>query len=133
MSAVDNSAALAPVTQLQNALTANSTFAPLHPAILTYPASANVGHAMTDPEGYPAEFTSQDQGGSWNHYWRTLYQEAFRFFTTGNVDQSEPRTCPPWDGSRAPASPLRHAGLSQPLLGIRSQPVRYVAAATLAR
>jgi len=43
-----------------------------------YPASALVPHPMVDP-------TEVSQNMS-NHYWQSLYQETFRFLTTGNVN-----------------------------------------------
>jgi len=51
-----------------------------------YPRSHNVGHALTDPENYRPDYTSPEEGGSWNRYWRSLYQEMFRFYTQGKID-----------------------------------------------
>lgn len=54
-----------------------------------YPAGHNVGHAMTDPENYRGEEAAGSGGNHWNVYWRTLYQEIFRFYTTGKIDQRQ--------------------------------------------
>jgi hypothetical protein len=57
--------------------------APLH-ARVTYPKALHVRHALTDPENYKE---GDPAGPSWNRYWRTLYQESFRFYTTGAMSQ----------------------------------------------
>jgi len=46
----------------------------------TYPVALNVGHAMTDPENY-----LDGAPENWNHYFRQLYQESFRFYLTGQL------------------------------------------------
>lgn len=48
-----------------------------------YPADHHVGHALTDPENYASDATSD--GGGWNRYWRSLYQEMFRFYVHGEI------------------------------------------------
>ncbi len=50
--------------------------------------SHNVGHAITDPENYRGDDANPASGNAWNRYWRTLYQEIFRFYTTGQVSKS---------------------------------------------
>ncbi|MFO0680267.1 MAG: hypothetical protein U0169_27335 [Polyangiaceae bacterium] len=64
--------------KLLGALQSDPRVAALHVAA-NYPANLNVGHALTDPENYTAD--------KWNHFYRTLYQESFRFYTTGTVSQ----------------------------------------------
>lgn len=50
-----------------------------------YDRNHGVGHAMTDPENYRGENPDGSDGNHWNIYWRTLYQETYRFFLTGDV------------------------------------------------
>ena len=69
--------------KLQAAFTSNATIAPLH-ARVSYPRDLHVRHAITDPENYK---DGDPAGPSWNRYWRTLYQESFRFYTTGTMSQ----------------------------------------------
>lgn len=54
-----------------------------------YPASYNIGHAFTDPENYRSDNVSAADGGGWNRHWRTLYQETFRFFITGTINNAQ--------------------------------------------
>lgn len=69
--------------QVNAALASNALVAPLH-ARVTYPRDLHVRHALTDPENYK---DGDPAGPSWNRYWRTLYQESFRFYTTGTMSQ----------------------------------------------
>ena len=76
---------------LHAAFTMEPRVAPMH-VRFAYPKSLHVGHAMTDPENY-VDGPADTRG--WNQYWRTLYQESFRFYTTGtispdNVGQKRP-------------------------------------------
>lgn len=84
----DDSADNQTSTLVHGALTSDARVAALH-ARVTYPASFHVGHAMTDPENY--RDLPPDTAG-WNHYWRTLYQESFRFYTQGAVSETNLRT-----------------------------------------
>jgi alpha-beta hydrolase superfamily lysophospholipase len=68
---------------LQTAFTSDPRVAGLH-ARVTYPKALRVRHAITDPENYK---DGDPAGPSWNRYWRTLYQESFRFYTTGAMNQ----------------------------------------------
>lgn len=69
--------------KLHAAFASNAASAALH-ARVTYPRDLHVRHAITDPENYR---DGDPAGPSWNRYWRTLYQESFRFFTTGKMSQ----------------------------------------------
>lgn len=69
--------------KLQAAFTSNASIGPLH-ARVSYPRDLHVRHAITDPENYK---DGDPAGPSWNRYWRTLYQESFRFYTTGAMSQ----------------------------------------------
>jgi hypothetical protein len=69
--------------QLHATFQMNPSVAPLH-ARVSYPRDLHVRHALTDPENYKE---GDPAGPSWNHYWRTLYQESFRFYTTGSMSQ----------------------------------------------
>jgi alpha-beta hydrolase superfamily lysophospholipase len=66
------------------ALTMDPRVAALHTRV-AYPTSLGVRHAITDPENY--RDASDGRPGSWNRYYRTLYQESFRFYTTGTMSQ----------------------------------------------
>ncbi|MBS2014759.1 MAG: hypothetical protein JST00_17860 [Deltaproteobacteria bacterium] len=66
---------------LHASLVARAPLAPLH-VRLAYPRDLRVRHAITDPENYRE---GDPAGPSWNRYWRTLYQESFRFYTTGTM------------------------------------------------
>jgi len=68
---------------LQTAFTSDPRVAGLH-ARVSYPENLHVRHAITDPENYK---DGDPAGPSWNRYWRTLYQESFRFYTTGVMNQ----------------------------------------------
>lgn len=69
--------------KLQAALTSDPRVADLHVRV-AYPKELHVRHAITDPENYK---DGDPAGPSWNKYWRTLYQESFRFYTTGAMKQ----------------------------------------------
>lgn len=53
-----------------------------------YPAADLVGHALTDPENYPRENEEPGNVEHWNVRWRQLYQESFRFYTTGTISEA---------------------------------------------
>ena len=94
--------------QLQAAFTSDPRIAALH-ARVTYPKTLHVRHAMTDPENYQE---GDPAGPSWNHYWRTLYQESFRFYTTGAMSQEnlvrhDPDRALPKPGCAMPDYPQR--------------------------
>jgi alpha-beta hydrolase superfamily lysophospholipase len=55
---------------------------------VAYPAADKVGHALTDPENYVRENEEPDNAEHWNTRWRQLYQESFRFYTTGAISQA---------------------------------------------
>jgi esterase/lipase len=78
----DDSADNAATATLNAAMTSNAAVAPLHVAA-SYPKALNIGHAMTDPENYP-----DNNPISYNRFFRTLYQESYRFYLTGGIDQN---------------------------------------------
>jgi hypothetical protein len=71
--------------KLHAALTMDPRVAGLHTRV-NYPTELGVRHAITDPENY--RDASDGRPGSWNKYYRTLYQESFRFYTTGTMNQA---------------------------------------------
>ncbi len=70
--------------KLHAALSSDARVAGLHVRV-AYPKELHVRHAITDPENYKE---GDPAGPSWNRYWRTLYQESFRFYTTGTMNQA---------------------------------------------
>ena len=86
--------------KLHAALTMDPRVAPLHSRV-TYPKELHVGHAMTDPENYPNRPAGQPAS---NMLFRTLYQESFRFFTTGRVSQENLLRRREQDSTLPPAS-----------------------------
>jgi hypothetical protein len=83
MTAADDSADNVATNAFVNTLNADVSSVPngssLHPTA-TYPVNLNVGHAMTDPENY-----LDGAPENWNHYFRQLYQESFRFYVEGKL------------------------------------------------
>ena len=46
-----------------------------------------MGHALTDQENYSKENEDPENKEHWNTRWRQLYQESFRFYTSGTISQ----------------------------------------------
>ncbi len=72
--------------QLNAALVANAQGKVPH-VRAAYPAADKVGHALTDPENYTKENEDPANQEHWNTRWRQLYQESFRFYTTGAISE----------------------------------------------
>ena len=87
MSEVDNTANLAEIRNLQSELQSHSPPGVAH-ELFSYSADKNVGHAFVDPENYPNVLIPQKKGGGWNHYWKSLYQENFRFLAEGKINRA---------------------------------------------
>ncbi len=61
-----------------------------------YPAEDKIGHALTDPENYAnGDLTDANNAEHWNTRWRQLYQESFRFYTSGKIDSTNLLTADP--------------------------------------
>jgi esterase/lipase len=57
------------------------------PQVLSYPRAYAVAHALVDPEDYPDLEIPADRGGGRNRFWKSLYQEHLRFFSSGRADE----------------------------------------------
>lgn len=61
-----------------------------------YPPADKIGHALTDPENYAnGNLDDPNNAERWNSRWRQLYQESFRFYTSGAIDSQNLFTSDP--------------------------------------